>query len=388
MNSPSPNIGSRFTPVFNSNLISPDCKSNLYDNNRDLIKGKKLDFNEEIIKFGQSENDLLSKNKENYFTVNDKNNFNINSNQLEINNQNNFECNGNNNNIITQLNNNNINRYYSNNNSYKPDIRNKTQNKITCTCQKTKCQKKYCACFASGLFCQGCDCKDCCNKPENQNDNNNNNNNNNNINSNNININEEKISYNKINNEKKNQRPICNCTKSNCVKKYCECFKQGIACDILCRCVDCMNKNDFRNNNNINDNGFSGNVICNEIQRTLNNQISVDNNINMNINNTRILSCEAMGILIEKKKIKIEKRNVILDDTKNNNNVNDIKGNKVNILNGTPKYSNKKRARQKNELANEKTCPTTNSNSDKRNKTKIGISQVNKNIKKKILQLS
>ena len=346
-----------------------------------MIKGKKLDFNEEFIKFNQNENDLISKNKENYFATSDRK-INIIGNKFENNNQNNYEYNVNNN-IIRQLNNNNINKYYANNNSNKPDMRNNTQKKITCTCQKTKCQKKYCPCFASGLFCQDCGCKDCCNKPKTQIDNNCNNN----INSNNINIVEEKINYNKINQEKKSQRTICNCIKSNCIKKYCECFKQGIACDILCRCVDCMNKIGSCNDNNKNDKSFCGNVIYNEIQKTLNNQISTDNLINMNENNSRILKCEAMGILIEKKKIKIEKRDLILDDIRDNN-INDIKGNTVNILNRTPKYSNKKRARQKNESANEKTCPTTNSNSGKRQKTKMGISQVNRNIKKKILQLS
>ena len=33
----------------------------------------------------------------------------------------------------------------------------------------------------------------------------------------------------------------CNCTKSNCLKKYCECFKAGIHCSQLCRCRDCDN---------------------------------------------------------------------------------------------------------------------------------------------------
>ena len=381
MNSPSPNIGSRFTPMINSNLISPDCKSNFYDNNRDTIKGKKLDFNDETIKFNQTENDIISKNKENFFPVNDRN-INNTGNQLEINNQNNFECNlNNNNNIIPKLNNN---RYYGNNNFCKLEMRNKTQGKINCTCQKTKCQKKYCACYASGKFCQDCDCKDCCNKPEIQIDNNSNNN----IKSNNINTSEEKMIYNQINQEKINSKIACNCTKSNCIKKYCECYKQGTACSIMCRCMDCMNKTGYCNNN-INGNGFSGNSIDNEIQKNVNNQTSADNSTNMNINISRNLKCEAIGILIEKKKIKIEKRDLILDDIKgSNNHVDGIRRNSVNILNETPKYSNKKRARQKNESANEKTCPTTNSNSGNRKKTKMGISQVNKNIKKKILQLS
>jgi hypothetical protein len=33
----------------------------------------------------------------------------------------------------------------------------------------------------------------------------------------------------------------CNCKKSSCLKKYCECFQAGIACSRNCRCVDCKN---------------------------------------------------------------------------------------------------------------------------------------------------
>jgi hypothetical protein len=33
----------------------------------------------------------------------------------------------------------------------------------------------------------------------------------------------------------------CNCTKSNCMKKYCECYKSGQGCKESCRCINCLN---------------------------------------------------------------------------------------------------------------------------------------------------
>ena len=33
----------------------------------------------------------------------------------------------------------------------------------------------------------------------------------------------------------------CNCSKSNCLKKYCECYKAGLKCSKSCRCKICEN---------------------------------------------------------------------------------------------------------------------------------------------------
>ena len=33
----------------------------------------------------------------------------------------------------------------------------------------------------------------------------------------------------------------CNCKKSNCLKRYCECFLAKIQCSALCKCVGCKN---------------------------------------------------------------------------------------------------------------------------------------------------
>lgn len=39
----------------------------------------------------------------------------------------------------------------------------------------------------------------------------------------------------------KNDEVGCNCYKSNCRKKYCECYKLKKACTSLCRCMECEN---------------------------------------------------------------------------------------------------------------------------------------------------
>ena len=310
-------------------------------------------------------------------------------------------------------------------------------NKIKCTCSKTGCTKKYCACFSKGILCDGCECKNCENcVPR---------------------INElslrpgldsvikgermlENDDYNKkeeiqIN---KNQRVICNCTKSNCMKKYCECFKQGFNCNSLCRCLDCKNKiyitnmNDFTenhnnlNNININNENPNYNLNSNIKNNTNNNSIlsndfinnnnnfynyALHNNINNNIINNNIINSpsyipetfgksldysnpinfqpEAFGIYIKKEKLKIDIRKLNLNSEKEINDKNNINNDNNNFgeFNETPKFSNKKRLRPKNENSNStsvKTCPTTNSS----NKIKKAITVVNKNIKKKKLQLN
>ena len=42
----------------------------------------------------------------------------------------------------------------------------------------------------------------------------------------------------------KKSKEICTCTKSGCNKNYCECFKNGNKCTSLCRCIDCENTED------------------------------------------------------------------------------------------------------------------------------------------------
>ncbi|XP_019056707.1 PREDICTED: protein tesmin/TSO1-like CXC 2 [Tarenaya hassleriana] len=119
-----------------------------------------------------------------------------------------------------------------------------------CNCKKSKCLKLYCECFAAGVYCiEPCSCVDCFNKP----------------------IHEDTVLATRKQIESRNplafapkvirsSDPIseagddasktpasarhkrgCNCKKSSCLKKYCECFQGGVGCSVNCRCEGCKN---------------------------------------------------------------------------------------------------------------------------------------------------
>ncbi|XP_038971713.1 protein tesmin/TSO1-like CXC 3 isoform X2 [Phoenix dactylifera] len=119
-----------------------------------------------------------------------------------------------------------------------------------CNCKKSKCLKLYCECFAAGVYCsEPCSCQGCFNKL--------------------IHVETVLATRKQIESrnplafapkvirtsetgqemgEDANKTPAsarhkrgCNCKKSSCLKKYCECYQGGVGCSISCRCEGCKN---------------------------------------------------------------------------------------------------------------------------------------------------
>ncbi|XP_010250000.1 PREDICTED: uncharacterized protein LOC104592360 isoform X2 [Nelumbo nucifera] len=121
-----------------------------------------------------------------------------------------------------------------------------------CNCKRSKCLKLYCECFAAGVYCaEPCACLECFNKPEYEDTV--------------LGTRQQIESRNPLAFAPKIVRHVtespantgedgnrmtpssarhkrgCNCKKSMCLKKYCECYQAGVGCSDGCRCEGCKN---------------------------------------------------------------------------------------------------------------------------------------------------
>jgi len=119
---------------------------------------------------------------------------------------------------------------------------------VKCNCKKSKCLRLHCICFADLKMCSPlCNCSGCKNND----------------------------SFTDIRDfvieKTKEINPVafkpkiklckgisvnsrgCKCTRNNCLKKYCECYKSRLSCTKLCGCISCKNSKENLSHHDVSD---------------------------------------------------------------------------------------------------------------------------------------
>ncbi|XP_077211172.1 CRC domain-containing protein TSO1-like [Tasmannia lanceolata] len=120
-----------------------------------------------------------------------------------------------------------------------------------CNCKRSKCLKLYCDCFAAGVYCaEPCACVECFNKPEYEDTV---------LGARQLIETRNPLAFapkivlrvespqnsgedgNRTTPASARHKRGCNCKRSMCQKKYCECYQAGVGCSDGCRCEGCKN---------------------------------------------------------------------------------------------------------------------------------------------------
>ena len=115
---------------------------------------------------------------------------------------------------------------------------------------------------------------------------------------------------------------ICTCTKSGCNKNYCECFKAGQKCSDLCRCISCENNDQILNTK------LNNNYQCNLVNSIyiIKNKIYIEDIKDITMKKIEEI-CKGDSFNLKHEFIGINKKRKREED--NNNNINEEKTNKI-----------------------------------------------------------